>query len=104
MPPEDVRQPDGGRGGSRRSFLQPPHDVADTDENDDQLETPIPWQRPLENQIERLRSDAGAGDAPDMHSPGAEPLKVRWALEQALQRAGPARILIEQIALGLASA
>ena len=104
MAPEDVRRPDRGGPGGRRALLDPADDVAGADEDDDRLQAGIAGQDPFEDQVERLRSDPGAADVPHVRRRRLQALQVSRRLEQALQRARPARILVEQVPLGLTAA
>ena len=103
MAPEDVRDPH-RRKRARRAVLEPPHHVGGADQDDDQLQARVARQHAIEQQIERLGSDAGARDAADVHVRCAKPRERLRRLEQPVQRARPRRILIEQEAFGLAAA
>src|SRR5207244_12484830 len=104
MTHEELRRPDlrGRRG--RRPVLQPSEDVAHTDQDDDRLEAWVTWEQPREDDIDSLRPSARAGDAPHMHLGGPQTLEVLRRLEQALEGTGPARVLVQQVALRLTPA
>ena len=102
--PEDVLGPDPSGRRRGRALLQPPQDVAGADEDDDRLQAWVARQHPFEDEVERFRAHAGAGDASDVHRGGAQPCAMARPLEHAVKVAGPARVLVQQVALGLTAA
>ena len=87
-----------------RAGLEPAQHVARADQQDDGVEARVPRQHALENQVEPFGSHAGPRDVPDVHVVGSEPGEVVRRFEQPLKRAGPGRLLVEQVAFRLAAA
>jgi hypothetical protein len=103
MTPEEIRCLD-RRQRTLGAVLEPPQHIGGANHHDDELQPRVARQDAIEQQIERLRSDTGAGDAADMHRGRTELRPPVRLFEQPLQRAGPRRILIEQEPLRLTAA
>ncbi|PYN22970.1 MAG: hypothetical protein DMD99_15230 [Candidatus Rokuibacteriota bacterium] len=85
-------------------MLQPPEDVAHTHQDDDRLQTRVTGEHPFKDDIDSLRSGAGAGDASHMHPGDAQALEVLRHLKQTLEASGPGRVLVQKIAFRLTPA
>ena len=95
MAPEDVRRPDRSER-TRRAVLQPSQDIGGSDEDDNDLQARITGEHAVEDEVERLRPDTGAGDTAHMDFRRSEPEELLRPVERALKCPGPGRVLIQK--------